>query len=327
MTGHALFEQTSATSGNEETALSTEPTRTADEIYSIKSTREKIFIISLTCLAMIVSMIATNIVLPVLPILKAQYNVTTTQMNLLITVFSLIQGLTPASMSALSDFQGRRIGWMVALLLYTASNIGLALQDSYVALIVLRCLQSIGSSCCIPFGFAVAADISSPAERGRYIGPLQGCVMGAFAFGPVIGGVMEPSLGWRSIFWFLAIGGGAGLMLYIMVIPETARNIVGNGSIELKSWWRRPMVQNIQRRWKPSSKCKENHLPNQLQQNRIGPAQLLRAFTILAEVDALILVIFTSLFYFGVTALWASTGSYYGTLYNLSTLEVGFAFL
>lgn len=216
---------------------------------------------------------------------------------------------------------------MLALLLYTAANIGLALQDSYVALIVLRCLQSIGSSCCIPFGFAVAADLSSPAERGRYIGPLQGCVMGAFAFGPVIGGVMDPSLGWRSIFWFLAIGGGAGLLLYIMVIPETGRNIVGNGSIEPKSWWRRPMVQNIQRRWQRSSKCTKFDLSNQQQHKRIGVAQLLRAFTILAEVDALILIIFTSLFYFGVTALWASTGSYYSTLYNLSTLEVGFAFL
>ncbi|KAJ0268786.1 hypothetical protein COL922a_014786, partial [Colletotrichum nupharicola] len=39
------------------------------EQYGIKSTREKIFIISLTSLAMIITMIATNIVLPMLPVL------------------------------------------------------------------------------------------------------------------------------------------------------------------------------------------------------------------------------------------------------------------
>ncbi|KAL2849995.1 major facilitator superfamily domain-containing protein [Aspergillus pseudodeflectus] len=245
------------------------------EQYCIKSTREKIFIISLTSLAMIITMIATNIVLPMLP------------MNLLVTVFSLVQGLTPALMSALSDLQGCRIAWMFTLLLYLVANIGLAMQDSYVALIILRCLQSLGSSCAIPFGFAVAADISSPAERGRYIGPLQGSVMGAFAFGPVIGGLLEPSLG------------GAALLAYIVVIPETARNIVGNGSMEPEGWWRLP----------------------------INVAKILRAFTIFAEKDALIRVIFTSLFYSGVTAKWATTGSHFGALYGLSTLSVGFSFL
>ncbi|KAL4936317.1 hypothetical protein BDV06DRAFT_228011 [Aspergillus oleicola] len=299
------------------------------EPYCITSTRGKILIISLTSIAMVITMIATNIVLPVLPILQDQYNVTTTQMNLLVTVFSLVQGITPALMSSLSDLQGRRIAWIVTLLIYTVANIGLALQDSYVALIVLRCLQSLGSSCAIPFGFAVAADISSPAERGRYIGPLQGSVMGAFAFGPVIGGLLEPSLGWRSIFWFLAIGSSAAILAYVLVIPETARSIVGNGSIQPKSRWRRPMLQNLLRQLRPSFKrrCTQQGESKGSQQGQITFARIVRAFTILAEKDALILVIFTSLFYSGVTAMWATTGSHFSRLYNLSTLSVGFSFL
>ncbi|KAL4899815.1 hypothetical protein BDW74DRAFT_171222 [Aspergillus multicolor] len=304
------------------------PQKRCHQPYCITSTRRKIFIMGMTSLAMIITMIPTNIVLPVLPILQDKYNVTTTQMNLLITVFSIFQGITPAMMSALSDLQGRRMAWMFTLMIYTAANIGLALQNSYVALIVLRCLQSIGSSCAIPFGFAVAADISSPAERGKFIGPLQGCVMAAFAFGPVIGGLLEPSLGWRSIFWFLAIGSGTALLAYFVVIPETARNIVGNGSIEPKGWWRRPMMENIQRRLKSNSKQADTEdTSSKPEQERITVAQILRAFTILAEKDALILVIFTSLFYSGVTSMWATTGSHFSTLYGLSTLEVGFSFL
>ncbi|KAL4976003.1 major facilitator superfamily domain-containing protein [Aspergillus desertorum] len=305
------------------------------EPYCITSTQGKIFIISLTSIAMVITMIATNIVLPVLPILQAEYGVSTTQMNLLITVFSLVQGITPALMSALSDLQGRRIAWMITLSLYTAANIGLAVQDSYVALIVLRCLQSLGSSCAIPFGFAVAADISSPAERGRYIGPLQGSVMGAFAFGPVIGGLLEPSLGWRSLFWFLAIGSGAALIAYFLIIPETARSIVGNGSMEPEGWWRRPMLQNLQRHLhlqRGSKRACTQRGPALLKDPQQGRqptslAKVLRAFTILAEKDALILVIFTSLFYSGVTAMWATTGSHFSSLYRLDTLSVGFSFL
>lgn len=212
---------------------------------------------------------------------------------------------------------------MVALLLYTGANIGLALQNSYAALIVLRCLQSAGSSCAIPFGFAVSADIASPAERGRYIGTLQGAVLGAFAFGPVIGGALASSFGWRGIFWFLTIGSGSALALYILVIPETARNVVGDGSIEPKSWWRKPMTENIRRRRYTLTMNDDPPKPK----SKVTIAHLLQAFTILAEKDAFILVLFTSLLYYGITAIWASTGSHYGSLYNLSTLEVGFAFL
>jgi MFS family permease len=300
------------------------------EEYYMKSTREKIFIIILTSLAKIITMIATNIVLPVLPILQARYGVSSTQMNLLVTVFSLIQGLTPAVMPALSDLQGRRIAWMLTLLLYLVANIGLEMQDSYIALIVLHCLQSLGSSCAIPFGFAVAADISSPAERGRYIGPLQGSAMGAFASGPVIGGLLEPSLGWRSIFWFLAIGSGAALLAYIVVIPETARIIVGNGSIEPEGWWRQPVLRNVQRylqRGSIKGADMQRDSSTGPEKGEINVAKIPRAFTILAEKDALILVIFTSLFYSGVMAMWATTGSHFGALYGLSTLSVGFSFL
>ncbi|KAL5340417.1 major facilitator superfamily domain-containing protein [Aspergillus crustosus] len=296
------------------------------EPYCITSTRGKIAIICLTSIAMVITMTATNIVLPVMPILQNEYGVSSSQMNLLVTVFSLVQGITPALMSALSDLQGRRIAWIATLLVYLVANIGLALQDSYTALIILRCLQSLGSSCAIPFGFAVAADISSPAERGRYIGPLQGSVMGAFAFGPVIGGLLEPSLGWRSIFWFLAIASGAAVLAYVLVIPETARSIVGNGSVELEGWWRRPVLQTLWRSSNPKSTARGD-LPRSQKGARIGLPQLLRAFTILAEKEALILIVFTGLFYSGVTAMWATTGSHFSSLYNLNTLSVGFSFL
>lgn len=49
--------------------------------------------------------------------------------------------------------------------------------------------------------------------------------------GPVIGGALSSTLGWESIFWFLAIFGGSVLLLILFTLPETARRLVGNGSI------------------------------------------------------------------------------------------------
>lgn len=56
------------------------------------------------------------------------------------------------------------------------------------------------------------------------------------ALGPVIGGLLAKFLGWRAIFWFLAIFSGVTLVLIVTCLSETNRHIVGNGSITPQGW-------------------------------------------------------------------------------------------
>jgi MFS family permease len=67
---------------------------------------------------------------------------------------------------------GRRPAYILAFIIYLGANIGLALQDNYAGLFLLRCLQSTGSSGAIALGYGVVADVSTSSERGTYIGKL-----------------------------------------------------------------------------------------------------------------------------------------------------------
>lgn len=52
----------------------------------------------------------------------------------------------------------------------------------------------------------------------------------ATAIGPILGDALTSYPGWRWIFWFLTILSGTCLFLVALLLPPTARSIVGDGS-------------------------------------------------------------------------------------------------
>jgi MFS family permease len=92
-------------------------------------------------------------------------------------------------------------------------------------------VQASGSSSAIALSVATVADIATSAQRGKYNGYATAGILFGPAFGPTIGGLLAQYLGWRAIFWFLAIFSFCFLLIFIFIFPETCRNVVGNGSI------------------------------------------------------------------------------------------------
>ncbi|ETI20657.1 hypothetical protein G647_06999 [Cladophialophora carrionii CBS 160.54] len=213
--------------------------RTATEpgpVYSVFTRRQKIFIVFMASWAGFFSPVSGQIYFPALNALAKDLHVSNTLINLTLTSYMIFQGLAPTFVGDLADAAGRRPAYAICFTIYILANIGLALQNSYAALFVLRCFQSTGSSATIAMCSAVVADVATPAERGKYMGfTLAGSLLGP-AIGPVIGGVLAEFLGWRSIFWFLMIMGSAFICVFAIFFPETARNQVGNGSIPPKGW-------------------------------------------------------------------------------------------
>jgi multidrug resistance protein len=148
----------------------------------------------------------------------------------------IFQGLSPTIFGDFGDMAGRRPAYILAFLIYICANIGLALQRNFVALLILRCVQSAGSSGTLALGFAVVADISSTAERGKYMGIVGAGINVGPALGPVLGGILSQYLGWPAIFWFCAIFSGVWMIPFILSAPETCRKVVGNGSIAPPKW-------------------------------------------------------------------------------------------
>jgi len=115
-------------------------------LYSIFTRAEKRWIVFLVAYAGLFSPLSSFIYYPALFNLAQDLNITLTMANLSITTYMLVSGIAPSILGDMADTLGRRPLFLFAILTYTIANVGLAIQRSYPALLVLRMLQSAGSS-------------------------------------------------------------------------------------------------------------------------------------------------------------------------------------
>jgi MFS family permease len=124
------------------------------------------FIVGVT---MMFSPLSANIDLPSLSLLQRDVHTNPQLINLTVTAYVILQGIAPAFFGELSDKVGRRLVYVISFGIYVAANTGLAIQNRYAALFLLRMLQKLGASATVAIGYGVAADIA-PAERGMVLG-------------------------------------------------------------------------------------------------------------------------------------------------------------
>ena len=92
------------------------------------------------------STMSSFVYLPALVPISADLNVSLFLINLTVTSYLVVAGVAPAFMGDMADQNGRRPVYILMFSLMIAANVGMALQTSFPALLVLRMVQSAGSS-------------------------------------------------------------------------------------------------------------------------------------------------------------------------------------
>ncbi|KAH7017384.1 major facilitator superfamily domain-containing protein [Ilyonectria destructans] len=287
--------------------------------YSVFSKSTRRWITALVVVASFVSPMTANIYFPALDPISEDLGVSNSLINLTLTSYMIFQGLSPTIFGDLGDMAGRRPAYILAMVIYVCANVGLALQRNYVALLVLRCLQSAGSSGTLVLGFAVVADISSTAERGKYMGFVGAGINIGPALGPVIGGILTQYLDWPAIFWFCTIFSFMWLIPWILTAPETCRNVVGNGSIP-PPLWNRSILDLLRRR----------HLSTQAgtaPQRQLRFPNPLKTLTIVFEKEMALILFTNSIIYLGFILVAATLGTLFKEIYGYDDLQVGLCYL
>jgi len=127
------------------------------------------------------------------------------------------------SAGALGDQIGARKGFVIGFATFVAASLGCGLAPGPTALIVARTLQGIGAALLVPCSLALlnqaAAGDAKLRSRAVSLWTAAGSV--AMAVGPVLGGLLVDTFGWRSIFLINVPIGIVGVFLSQRFVKES----------------------------------------------------------------------------------------------------------
>ncbi|PTB68476.1 MFS general substrate transporter [Trichoderma citrinoviride] len=293
------------------------------EPYSIFDSRQRAFIVIIVSTAATFSGFASNIYFPALPTIASDLHVSIELVNLTVTSYLIFQGIAPSLWGPVSDVKGRRVAYCCTFLVFVGACVGLAETNNYATLVVLRCLQSTGSASTIAIGSGVIGDITTRANRGGLMGIFQAGLLVPVAIGPVIGGAIAGSLGWRAIFWFLTGYGGGFLVFLVVFLPETLRSVVANGSRTPSS----PMARYPLVVYQKLTKIEWNGENSAAAPDAKKRIDVLGPFRILFSKHATPIIVFLSIYY----AVWQMSITAMSTLfeqkYHLKETQIGLTFI
>ena len=121
-----------------------------------------------------------------------------------------------------ADRLGRRRTFVIGLLTFAAGSLLCNLAPNLGTLIIFRIVQAVGGSMLNPVAMSIITNtFTIPRERAQAIGVWAAVVGVSMALGPVVGGLLVTSVGWRSIFWINIPIGLTAVVLALHFIPES----------------------------------------------------------------------------------------------------------
>ncbi|NLT36002.1 MAG: MFS transporter [Gaiellales bacterium] len=150
-----------------------------------------------------VSALDQTMVVTVLPPILQDLRVPLTRLDSaswIITGYLLGYTVAMPLFGRLADVRGRRIMYMVALVIFTAGSAACAFSSDLPALVAARVFQAAGGGALVPIGMAVAADLFEPRRRGLALGIIGAAAEAGGVLGPLYGAALTHLGGWKLIF-------------------------------------------------------------------------------------------------------------------------------
>ncbi|MFV0526257.1 MAG: MDR family MFS transporter [Acidimicrobiales bacterium] len=117
-----------------------------------------------------------------------------------VTAYLLTSTIVTPLYGKMSDLYGRRIVYQTSITVFMIGSAACAIAPTMNTLVAARALQGLGGGGLMSLAFVIVGDVVSPRDRGRYMGIFTAVFAVSAVMGPLWGGLLVDTIGWRWIF-------------------------------------------------------------------------------------------------------------------------------
>lgn len=151
--------------------------------------------------------LSTDLYLASLPHLAGYFSASAAAVQQTLSLFVAGFGTAQLVSGPLSDRHGRRPVLLWGLAIYAIASIACGFAANLPFLVLARFVQAIGCCTAVVVARAIIRDAYAPAEGARMIAKASALLSLAPIFGPIAGGYLQVSFGWRAAFVLLTLLG------------------------------------------------------------------------------------------------------------------------
>ncbi|HEV2886133.1 MAG TPA: MFS transporter, partial [Jatrophihabitans sp.] len=166
------------------------------------SSRRRMLVLAICCLSLLIVGMDNTIVNVALPSIRTDLSASVEGLQWTIDGYTLVLASLLILAGSSGDRLGRRRTFQTGLVLFTLGSLLCSVAPGLGWLVAFRMVQAIGGSMLNPVAMSIITNVfTEPRERARAIGVWGGVVGISLGVGPIVGGLLTETVGWRSIFW------------------------------------------------------------------------------------------------------------------------------
>jgi EmrB/QacA subfamily drug resistance transporter len=186
------------------------------------SRQRRLLILAVCCSSLFIAGVDATIVNVALPSIQVDLHAPVSGLQWVVDAYTLVIGSLLILSGSTADRFGRRRVFQTGLAAFTLGSLLCSLAPGLGWLVAFRMLQAVGGSMMNPVAVSIITNtFTEPGERARAIGIWGGVFGLSIAAGPVCGGLLVASVGWRGIFWVNVPIGLAAIVLTALFVPES----------------------------------------------------------------------------------------------------------
>jgi EmrB/QacA subfamily drug resistance transporter len=161
-----------------------------------------------------------------LPRMASDLSSTTADLQWVISAYMLALGAFMVPAGRIGDIFGRRRALLAGIALFGVASVFCAVAPTAAIVIIFRAVQGLGAALIFPVSVSVLTNAFPPERSSHAIGLAYGIAGLGNAAGPLVGGLLTETVGWRAVFWLLVPLAAVALVIGMKTIPETSDQTV-----------------------------------------------------------------------------------------------------